>query len=69
MSLVDDTLNMATENEQYSKNVMRMIDIATDEVPMIPLWQPSLDVVMRKNVSGYVNWFHRQLDIRAFSKE
>lgn len=68
-ALVDNTLNMPIDDKQYSKNVMRMIDIATDEVPMIPLWQPSLDVVMQKEVSGYVNWFHRQLDIRSFSKE
>ncbi|MFT5558995.1 MAG: peptide/nickel transport system substrate-binding protein [Psychromonas sp.] len=68
-TLVDSTLNMPIDDKQYTKNVLRMIDIATDEVPMIPLWQPSLDVVMQKNVSGYVNWFHRQLDIRTFSKE
>ena len=67
--LVDSTLNMPIDDKQYTPNILRMIDIATDEVPMIPLWQPSLDVVMRKNVSGYVNWFHRQLDIRAFTKE
>jgi peptide/nickel transport system substrate-binding protein len=68
-SLVDSTLNMAIDDKQYTPNILRMVDIATDEVPMIPLWQPSLDVVMRKDVSGYVNWFHRQLDIRAFTKE
>jgi peptide/nickel transport system substrate-binding protein len=68
-SLVDSTLNMTTDDKQYEANVLRLIDIATDEVPLIPLWQPSLDVVMRSNVTGYVNWFHRQLDIRAFSKE
>lgn len=68
-SLVDSTLNMPIDDKQYTPNILRMVDIATDEVPMIPLWQPSLDVVMRKNVSGYVNWFHRQLDIRAFTKE
>ncbi len=68
-SLVDSTLNMPIDDKQYTPNILRMVDIATDEVPMIPLWQPSLDVVMRKDVSGYVNWFHRQLDIRAFTKE
>lgn len=68
-SLVDVTLKMSVDAPEYSTNVKRMIDIATDEVPMIPLWQPTLDVVMQKNVSGYVNWFHRQLDIRSFSKE
>lgn len=68
-ALVDKTLKMPIENPEYNTNVTRMIDIATSEVPMIPLWQPTLDVVMKKNVSGYVNWFHRQLDIRAFTKE
>ncbi|WP_299666653.1 ABC transporter substrate-binding protein [uncultured Psychromonas sp.] len=68
-TLVDNTLNMPIDDQQYVPNVQRMIDIASDQVPMIPLWQPSLDVVMRKDVSGYVNWFHRQLDIRAFTKE
>ncbi|MCV2403499.1 ABC transporter substrate-binding protein [Marinomonas sp. C2222] len=68
-SLVDSSLHMEVTDSQYDTNVKRLIDIATDEVPMIPLWQPSLDVVMKSNVSGYVNWFHRQLDIRAFSKE
>lgn len=68
-TLVDNTLNMPIDDQQYVPNIQRMIDIATDQVPMIPLWQPSLDVVMRKDVSGYVNWFHRQLDIRAFTKE
>lgn len=68
-SLVDETLKMPVEETVYAQNVKQMIDIATDDVPMIPLWQPTLDVVMQKNVSGYVNWFHRQLDIRAFSKE
>ncbi|MDB4838103.1 ABC transporter substrate-binding protein [Marinomonas sp.] len=68
-SLVDSSLNMPVNDPQYPVNVKRLINIATDEVPMIPLWQPSLDVVMRDNVSGYVNWFHRQLDIRAFTKE
>ena len=68
-TLVDNTLNMPIDDQQYAPNIQRMIDIATDQVPMIPLWQPSLNVVMRKDVSGYVNWFHRQLDIRAFTKE
>lgn len=68
-TLVDNTLNMPIDDQQYVPNIQRMIDIASDQVPMIPLWQPSLDVVMRKDVSGYVNWFHRQLDIRAFTKE
>jgi peptide/nickel transport system substrate-binding protein len=68
-SLVDVTLPMAVDNAQYEPNVKRMISLAMDDVPLIPLWQPTLEVAMQPGVSGYVNWFHRQLDIRSFTKE
>ncbi|MCH8505299.1 MAG: hypothetical protein LAT50_13355 [Ectothiorhodospiraceae bacterium] len=45
-----------------------MIEIAMDEVPMIPIWQPSLDVAMQQNIEGYEHWFHRQLDCRTLTK-
>ena len=44
------------------------IDIAFDEVPRMPLFQPLLDVAMQKNVTGYRYWFHRQLDYRQLAK-
>jgi len=47
----------------------KLISIAIEDVPLIPLWQPTLEVAMQPKVSGYVNWFHRQLDIRSFTKE
>jgi hypothetical protein len=34
----------------------------------IPVFQPSLDVAMQKNVAGYRYWFHRQLDYRQLAK-
>jgi peptide/nickel transport system substrate-binding protein len=45
-----------------------MIGIVFEEVPLIPLWQPYLDVAMQKNVDGYEYWFHRQLDARSLRK-
>ena len=68
-SLVETTLPMPVEDPAYQDNVKKMISIAIDEVPLIPLWQPTLEVAMQPNVKGFVNWFHRQLDIRAFSKQ
>ena len=38
-------------------------------VPKIPLMQPTQDVAMQKNVTGYQYWFHRQLDFRTLSKQ
>lgn len=67
--LVSSTLPMATSDAQYEPNVKAMINAAIEDVPMIPLWQPTLEVAMQPGVSGYVNWFHRQLDIRSFTKK
>jgi peptide/nickel transport system substrate-binding protein len=37
-------------------------------VPRIPLFQPFLNVATQKNISGYVYWFHRQVDYRSLVK-
>ena len=41
---------------------------AFDDVPLIPLYQPFLNVAMRNNISGYRYWFHRQIDYRCLEK-
>jgi len=66
--LVDATLHLEVSHPQYAANVKRMMAIAFEEVPRIPLYQPYLDAAMQKNVSGYASWFHRQLDVRSIGK-
>ena len=68
-ALVAETIPMPIDDPAYAPKIKEMIGIAMDEVPLIPLWRPTLEVVMRPGVEGFVNWFHRQLDIRAFSKK
>ena len=63
--LVDDTLDMATDDLDYAPNVKRMIELAFDDIPRIPLWQPTLNVAFKESVEGYEYWFHRQMDVRA----
>jgi peptide/nickel transport system substrate-binding protein len=68
---VDALVNAArheTDPAAYGKQVREFIEIAYDEVPRIPLFQPVLDVAMQPSVSGYRYWFHRQLDFRQLSK-
>jgi peptide/nickel transport system substrate-binding protein len=67
--LVDVTLPMAVEDPRYEKNIKRLMEIGFNDVPLIPIWQPTLEVAMAPGVEGFVNWFHRQLDIRSFSKK
>jgi len=67
-ALVEATLNLPIEDPAYEPNVKRMLEIAFDEVPLIPFYQPFLDVATQKNVKGYEYWFHRQLDVRNLDK-
>ncbi len=52
----------------YDSFVKEMIQIAYDEVPRIPLFQPTMDVAMQKDVMGYQYWFHLQPDYRQLYK-
>jgi len=67
-SLVEETLHIPLDDPAYEPNIKKLIGIAFDEVPLIPMWQPFLDVAMQKNVDGYEYWFHRQIDCRAIKK-
>lgn len=52
----------------YDSSVKGFVDLACQDMPRIPLFQPYSNVAMQKNVSGYQYWFHRRLDCRAFVK-
>jgi peptide/nickel transport system substrate-binding protein len=52
----------------YDSSIKEMIQIAYDEVPRIPIFQPSMDVAMQRDVQGYQYWFHLQPDYRQLFK-
>ncbi len=52
----------------YDASVKGFVDLAFDDVPRIPIFQPYANVAMQKNVDGYAYWFHRRLDYRSMSK-
>ncbi len=52
----------------YEGAVKEMIQLAYDEVPRIPILQPTMDVAMQKDVQGYQYWFHLQPDYRQLFK-
>jgi peptide/nickel transport system substrate-binding protein len=56
------------DKEKYKTDVEGFISKAYDEVPRIPLFQPTMDVAMQKDVQGYQYWFHLQPDYRQLSK-
>lgn len=57
-----------TDPAVYETEVKRMIELVKDEVPIILLWHPSLDLGMAKSVEGYSFAFHRQLDFRPLRR-
>jgi peptide/nickel transport system substrate-binding protein len=67
---IDGAGDAATKGDTatYEKNVKGFVDLAFNDIPRIPLYQPYSNVAMQKNVSGYQYWFHRRLDYRALVK-
>jgi len=75
MSYQNPKLDKMVENARFAESkplydsfVKDMIQLAFDEVPRVPLFQPSMDVAMQKDVMGYQYWFHLQPDYRQLFK-
>jgi len=66
-ALVDGSLHMPVEDPEYAGMVQRMFEIAFEDLPRIPLWQPALNVALN-GAEGYEFWFHRQLDGRKLRR-
>lgn len=66
-TLVDQTLDMQTSDPEYAPKIRRLFEIAIEDLPRIPLWQPALNVATN-GASGYEYWFHRQLDARSLAR-
>jgi peptide/nickel transport system substrate-binding protein len=63
-----DNARFAESKPLYDGMVKDMLQIAFDEVPRIPLFQPTMDVAMQKDVQGYMYWFHLQPDYRQLRR-
>jgi peptide/nickel transport system substrate-binding protein len=63
-----DNARFAESKTLYDAFVKDMLQIAFDEVPRVPLFQPTMDVAMQKDVLGYQYWFHLQPDYRQLYK-
>lgn len=68
MDKLIDAARFETDPAKYKTEVVDFIQLAFDDLPTVPLYQPFFDVAMQKNISGYRYWFHRQLDYRPLKK-
>jgi peptide/nickel transport system substrate-binding protein len=68
--LIDGARNAAASGDMptYDTDVKGFVDLAFNDIPRIPLYQPYVNVAMQKNISGYQYWFHRRLDYRTLVK-
>ena len=53
---------------KYDAMVKDYIKAVFDDAVNVPIYQPSAYVATRKDISGYVYWFHRQMDYRSMVK-
>lgn len=58
-----------TDQANYDALVMRMIELARTEVPVIPLWSAFQDTVISPAMEGYTYMFHRSLELRHLNKK
>ena len=54
---------------KYEEDGVKLNAIHFNELPQIPLWQPSQDAVMASTVEGYTYQFHRQVDYRDLNRK
>jgi peptide/nickel transport system substrate-binding protein len=57
-----------TDKATYDAEIKRMITLAKQDVPILLLWQPTLDTGMQRSVDGYTYLFHRQLELRTLKR-
>jgi peptide/nickel transport system substrate-binding protein len=68
MNKAIDDAHYQADPQRYAQDVESFVQRAFDDVPNVPLYQPQLNVAMRRNVGGYRYWFHRQMDYRPLTK-
>jgi peptide/nickel transport system substrate-binding protein len=68
MDKLIENAKFESDSAKYKQECIDFENLAFNDVPRIPVFQPLLDVAMQKNISGYRYWFTRQLDYRQLEK-
>ena len=63
--LIEETLHMETSDPGYRPRILQLIEKSFEDLPRIPLWQPTLESAMSPKLDGYTFWYHRQMDARS----
>lgn len=66
-ALVEKTRYEA-DKEAYAADIKRMITMVKEDIPIILLWSPTLNLGMQKDVEGYTFYFHRMIEFRSLTR-
>ena len=64
MDKLIDAARFEANKDNYEQLARTFISMAFEDVPRIPLFQPTMDVAMQKYIFGYQYWFHLPPDYR-----
>jgi peptide/nickel transport system substrate-binding protein len=68
MDRLIDEAHFSPDRATSDADDVRSIQLAFDDLPYVPLYQPTYNVATRKNISGYCYWFFQQQDYRKLVK-
>ena len=69
MDKLVESARFEPDAKKYAQTVKTFVDMVYTDVPRVPVGQPMMDVAMRRNVQGYMYWFHLQPDYRHMFKQ
>jgi len=61
-------LSSPAEQSRYEQLMRKAAARVMRNVPLIPLWTPSFDVALRRDLTGFTYYVHAQVDLRALSR-
>ncbi|MDM0008126.1 ABC transporter substrate-binding protein [Variovorax sp. J22G73] len=57
-----------TDRARYDRAIQRAIEIAFDQVPLVPLWLPSFEAALQPDLQGFTYYIHGQVDFRPLTR-
>ncbi|WP_069261282.1 ABC transporter substrate-binding protein [Paraburkholderia nodosa] len=63
-----DAARWESDTSRYDQLMRDAAKLVTEQVPLIPLWQPAFDVATRDDLRGFTYYIHGQVDFRTLSR-
>lgn len=57
-----------TDRAKYDRAIQRAIEIAFEQVPLVPLWLPTFEAALQPDLQGFTYYIHGQVDFRPLTR-